>query len=119
MKFTILDVSKTLMYELNFDYMKKKYPGKKSKLIFTDTNLQIYVIKIEDTYDDRFSEKEIYDFSQSDKDSKYYDTENMKKTWENEGQNRGAGNSGICRFKNENVFNINKKGKGSEKSERS
>ena len=62
MRFTILDVIKTLMYEFHFDYMKKMYPGKKSKLIFTDSNLQTYVIKIEDIYDDMFSEKEFLRF---------------------------------------------------------
>ena len=59
--------------------MKKKYPGEKSKLFFTDTDSLTYVIKTEDIYDDMFSNKDFFDFSEYDKDSKYFNTENMKK----------------------------------------
>ena len=38
-----------------------------------------YVIKTEDIYDDMFSNKEFFDFSGYDKDSKYYNKESMKK----------------------------------------
>ena len=65
-----------------------------------------------------FSNKEFFDFRGHDKDSKYYNKESMGKKKENEGRNGGDSNSGICRFKSENVFNINKKGKGSEKAKR-
>ena len=63
-----------------------------------------------------FSNKKFFDFRGHDKDSKYYNKESMGKKRENEGRNGGDSNSGICRFKSENVFNINKKGKGSEKA---
>ena len=101
---TILEVSKTLLHEFHFDCMK---------LLFRDTDSLTYVIKTEDIYDDMFSNKEFFDFSGYDKDSKYYNKESMKKKRsENEGRNGGDSNSGICRFKSENIFNINKKGKG-------
>ena len=43
----ILDLSKVLMYEFHFDYIKNKYDNK-SKLLFTDTDSLMYEIKTED-----------------------------------------------------------------------
>ena len=47
--FSILEVSKTLMYEFWYDYMKPKY-GEKAKLCYTDTDSCITYIKIEDFF---------------------------------------------------------------------
>ena len=43
----ILELSKVLMYESYYDYIKNKY-GNKSKLLFTDTDSLMYEIKTED-----------------------------------------------------------------------
>ena len=48
---SILDISKTLMYELWYDYMKPKY-GDNVKLCYTDTDGFIIHIKTEDFYED-------------------------------------------------------------------
>ena len=68
----ILELSKVLMYEFDYDYIKNKY-GNKSKLLFTDTNSLMYENKTEDVYEDFSSGKEIFDFSNYSNKSKFYD----------------------------------------------
>ena len=68
----ILELSKVLMYELHYDYIKNKYDNK-SKLLFTDTDNLMYEIKTEDVYKDFSSDKEMFDFRNY---LKYYDDSN-------------------------------------------
>ena len=48
---TILDISKTLMYEFSYGYLKHKY-GDKIKLCYMDTHSLIPIIKTKDFYED-------------------------------------------------------------------
>ena len=45
----ILHLSKVLMYEFHYDYIKNKY-GNNSKLLFTDTDSLMSEIQTEDVY---------------------------------------------------------------------
>ena len=44
-----VDLSKVLMYEFHYDYIKMKY-GNKLRLLFTATDSLMYEIKINDVY---------------------------------------------------------------------
>ena len=48
----ILDLSKIVMYEFHYDYMKRKYPGDKLELCYIDTDSLIYLIETDDFYMD-------------------------------------------------------------------
>ena len=52
----ILELSKVLMYEFHYGYIKNKH-GNKSRLLFTETDGLIHKNKIENAYED-FSKKE-------------------------------------------------------------
>ena len=48
---TVLDLSKTVMYEFWYDYLKPKY-GENSKLCYTDTDSFIVYVKTNNIYKD-------------------------------------------------------------------
>ena len=73
---SILELSKTLMYDCHYNYIKKKYP--EAQLLFTDTDSLCYHIKTEDIYFDFFTDRELFDNSDYPSDSKFYFSENKK-----------------------------------------
>jgi hypothetical protein len=74
---SILDLSKTLMYNFHYNTIKKNY-GEKAKLIFTDTDSLCYNIETEDVYRDMEKEKHKYDFSDYHKGHFLFSEENKK-----------------------------------------
>ena len=73
----ILDLSKTLMYDFHYNYIKKRY-GSKAQLLFTDTDSLCYEIETDDIYEDLWQDKHIFDNSDYPKDSQFFDTSNKK-----------------------------------------
>ena len=71
----ICELSKVLMYEFHYDYIKNKYYNN-SRLLFTDTDSLMSEIKTEDVYKDFSSNKEMFDFSNCSTKSKYYNNSN-------------------------------------------
>ena len=73
--FSILDLSKYLIYEFNCKYIKNKF---NAKLLFTDTGSLVYEIKTEDVYEDFYDDKNLFDFSDYPLYSKFFDPVNKK-----------------------------------------
>ena len=59
---SILDLSKTLMYDFHYNYIKKKYDSK-AALCFTDTDSLTYEIQTEDVYADFRKDSHLFDNS--------------------------------------------------------
>ena len=67
--FSILDLSKHLMYEFHHSYIKSRF---NVNLLFTDTDSLIYEIKTDDLYEDFSEDKSLFDFSDYQQDSIFF-----------------------------------------------
>ena len=66
--FTVLDLSKWKTYDFHYNFVKKNF---NAELLFTDTDSLTYEIISEDIYEDFFKWKDLLDFSNYSKDSKF------------------------------------------------
>ena len=73
----ILDLSKTLMYDFHYNYIKQNY-GNKAKLLFTDTDSLTYEIETTDVYLDFWNDKDKFDNSDYPENSPYSNKTNKK-----------------------------------------
>ena len=71
----ILDLSKVVMCEFHYDYIKNRY-GNNSRLLSNDTDSLMYEIKTEDLYEEFSKDKEMFGFSNYSAESKNYDVSN-------------------------------------------
>ena len=75
--FIVLELSKTLMYDWHYNYFKKKFD---CNLLFTDTDSLMYEIKSnENVYEKLYADKDLFDFSDYSRDSKFFCASNMKR----------------------------------------
>jgi hypothetical protein len=75
--FSILEMSKVLMYDFHYNHIKSKYGGK-AELLFTDIDSLCYNIFTEDLYKDMEKDKDKFDFSNYPLDHFLHDTTNKK-----------------------------------------
>ena len=72
---TVSDLSKWLMYYFHYNFIKNNF---NAELLFTDTDSLTYEIKSENIYEEFYKWKDLFDFSNYSKDSKFFDDTNRK-----------------------------------------
>lgn len=75
--FSILNISKTLMYDFHNTSIKRNYDSK-PKLLFTVTDSLAYLIHTKDVYEDMLYDAHHFDTSEYEKDHPLYSTANKK-----------------------------------------
>ena len=68
----ILELSKVLMYEFHYDYIKNKFENK-STLLFPNTDSLMYENRTEDVYEDFIINREMFRFSNYSSHNEYKD----------------------------------------------
>ena len=76
--FTVLELSKYLMYSFHYKHIKAKY-GKRATLLMMDTDSYVYDIETDDVYKDMHEDRHMYDFSDYDPSHFLYSDKNRKK----------------------------------------
>ena len=72
--FCVLELSKLLMYDWHYNYFAKIFD---CNLLFTDTDSLVYEIRsVDDVYEKIYEDKDLFDFSDYSKESRFYDVSN-------------------------------------------
>ena len=72
---TVLDLSKCKMYDFHYTFIKKNVDA---ELLFTDTDSLTYEIKSKNVYEEFYKWKDLFDFSNYSKDSKFFNETKKK-----------------------------------------
>jgi hypothetical protein len=75
--FTILELSKELIYKFHYDIVKKRY-GSDALLLMTDTDSLMYELSTENVYDDMLQDRALYDTSNYKDDNKLFSKTNAR-----------------------------------------
>jgi hypothetical protein len=75
--FSILEMSKTLMFSFHYDNIVSKY-GSRAKLLMTDTDSLVYHIETADVYKDMLDDIDAYDTSDYPANHMLFDNRNKK-----------------------------------------
>ena len=73
---SFLKLSRTLRYDLHYNYIKRKYLD--LSLLFTDTDSLTYQIRTVNLYKDFYTGKQLFNFSGYEKESPFYNDENKR-----------------------------------------
>lgn len=74
---SILDISKILMYDFHYNFIKNRY-NDGAKLLFTDTDSLCYEIETADIYSDMLNDRHLFDTSDYDRTHFLYSDDNKK-----------------------------------------
>ena len=74
-RFTVQELSKCFMYGFHYNFFFKNV---NAELLFTDTDSLTYEIKSKNVYEEFFKWKDLFDFSNYSKDSKFFNETNKK-----------------------------------------
>ena len=76
------------MYDFHYNFIKNNFDA---ELLFTHTDSLAYEIKSENVYEEFYKWKDLFDFSNYSKDSKFYDDTNKKVTGKMKDEYGGVG----------------------------
>ena len=88
----ILDIAKTVVYDMHYNYILKKFSPKRAKLLFTDTDSLTYSIESGDIYEELLPEAEQhFDCSEYPESHVLFNTINKKRLgmWKDENSKTG------------------------------